>query len=157
MNLDPSRLEITPLEESKLADVIRMVELLEETPHWPLDSYLELLTSKSSVLRISLVARDTRADEGIGFATARLIPPEAELEFIGVTREFQRHGVGSRLFSALASELRLQGVEELHLEVRASNLSAIGFYRSLGFVRTGTRPRYYTDPMEDAVLMTLRI
>ena len=39
------------------------------------------------------------------------------------------------------------------LEVRASNLAAQALYRSLGFVATGVRPRYYSDDGEDAVNM----
>ena len=69
--------------------------------------------------------------------------------------ESQRRGLGRRLFHALAAELRAAGVTELVLEVRASNRPALGFYRSLGFARTGLRRGYYADPVEDAVLMRL--
>ncbi len=41
-----------------------------------------------------------------------------------------------------------------HLEVRASNRAAIGLYNSFGFNESGRRQRYYSDPIEDAVLMT---
>ncbi len=54
--------------------------------------------------------------------------------------------------------LRLAGVTEVILEVRASNQPALGLYRRLGFVETGRRPGYYMDPpepAEDAVLMRL--
>jgi ribosomal-protein-alanine N-acetyltransferase len=85
-----------------------------------------------------------------------LIPPEAELESIAVARNVQRHGIGRRLLHALTRELQHQGIEELLLEVRASNLPAIGFYRTANFKQTGIRPRYYIDPQEDAVLMSLR-
>jgi ribosomal-protein-alanine N-acetyltransferase len=39
------------------------------------------------------------------------------------------------------------------LEVRVSNHGAIALYRQLGFVDHGTRPRYYTDNDEDALIM----
>ena len=65
--------------------------------------------------------------------------------------------MGRRLFSALAGELRLAGVRDVVLEVRASNGAALGFYGSLGFGETGRRTRYYADPIEDAVLMGLRL
>jgi ribosomal-protein-alanine N-acetyltransferase len=61
------------------------------------------------------------------------------------------------LFSALKSELRHQGVREVMLEVRAGNKAAQGFYRFLGFAEEGRRPAYYADPVEDAILMRLRI
>jgi len=41
--------------------------------------------------------------------------------------------------------------------VRASNQNALGFYRSFGFSESGRRSRYYADPEEDAVLMSLKL
>ena len=41
------------------------------------------------------------------------------------------------------------------LEVRASNHAAHALYRSLGFRDVTTRPTYYTNPIEDALLMGL--
>ena len=39
------------------------------------------------------------------------------------------------------------------LEVRPSNPAAIALYERFGFVRAGTRPRYYADTGEDALVM----
>ena len=157
MRFDLSKLEIAPLAEPDLASIMQMAELLEEAPHWPLDSYAELTAKNPSVPRITLVARDKQAGEAIGFVTARLVPPEAELESVGVRKDFQRCGVGRRLLAALSRELSRQGVETVYLEVRASNLAALGLYRTFGFAQTGSRPSYYTDPVEDAVLMSLQV
>ena len=41
------------------------------------------------------------------------------------------------------------------LEVRASNEPAQRLYRQLGFVSISTRRRYYTNPVEDALLMAM--
>jgi len=41
------------------------------------------------------------------------------------------------------------------LEVREANRSAQAFYRFLGFSEEGRRPGYYSNPVEDAVLMRL--
>jgi len=157
MKFDPARLQIVPLDESRLASVIRIAESLEETPHWPLDSYIELASKSRSTPRITLVAQDAQAGEVVGFVIARLTPAEAELESIGVAAAVQRRGVGRRLMEALIEELDQSRIEKLYLEVRASNEGALAFYRSIGFVGTGRRPSYYADPQEDAVLMKLRI
>ena len=74
-----------------------------------------------------------------------------------MVRAAQRHGLARRLFAELAAELGWAKITEILLEVRASNDSALGLYRCLGFVETGRRPRYYQDPVEDAVLMRLRL
>jgi ribosomal-protein-alanine N-acetyltransferase len=167
MNFDASKLEIVPLDESHLASVIQIAEILEETPHWSLDSYAELTGKTPSVQRIALVARGSTparpattpevVPEIAGFVIARSVPPEAELESIGVAMQWQRRGIGRRLVVKLVAELEKAEVEKLHLEVRASNGIAIAFYHSLGFTQTGHRTRYYADPVEDAVLMELRL
>jgi len=157
MKIDASTLKIVPLVESELASVIQIAEILEEAPHWSLDSYMELVSKNPPVPRISLVARDQQADEVVGFVIARLIPPDAELESIGASRGAQRLGVGSRVLQTLVKDLVKKGIESIHLEVRPSNAAAIAFYRTLGFAETGIRPRYYTDPVEDAVQMRLRL
>jgi len=55
----------------------------------------------------------------------------------------------------LVEELKRSQVEELLLEVRASNGQALEFYRRRGFSQSGRRPRYYADPVEDALLLAL--
>jgi ribosomal-protein-alanine N-acetyltransferase len=57
----------------------------------------------------------------------------------------------------MAVELKQAQIREVTLEVRASNHPALALYRSLGFVETGRRPRYYVDPVEDAVLLSLEL
>jgi ribosomal-protein-alanine acetyltransferase len=93
----------------------------------------------------------------VGFAVAAVVAGEAELETIAVAADGQRRGVGGLLLRALVDELKTAQVSELHLEVRASNQMALGFYAGQGFKEAGRRPRYYADPEEDAVLMRLRL
>ncbi len=40
------------------------------------------------------------------------------------------------------------------LEVRPSNEAALALYRELGFQPVGRRRDFYTDPTEDALLLT---
>jgi [ribosomal protein S18]-alanine N-acetyltransferase len=157
MSFDLAKIEIRRLAEPDLDTVIGIAELLEDAPDWPRKLYEEALNTDSPRRRIAMVAWDTRNREVIGFTVASLVVPEAELETIAVAVDFQRRGVGRRLLTALKGELRQKGAEELLLEVRASNRSAIRLYEALHFRQTGARPRYYADPQEDAVLMSLRL
>jgi len=43
------------------------------------------------------------------------------------------------------------------LEARASNQPALALYLEFGFVVSGRRTRYYQFPVDDAVLMRLRL
>ncbi len=51
------------------------------------------------------------------------------------------------------TEARRLGAVRATLEVRASNQAARRFYEAMGFAVTATRPRYYTDPTEDALIL----
>jgi ribosomal-protein-alanine N-acetyltransferase len=93
----------------------------------------------------------------VGFLVASLLPPQAELETVAVASELQRRGMARQLFAALAAGLRAAQVEEIFLEARASNHPALALYRRLGFLESGRRIRYYQNPVEDAVLMRLRL
>jgi ribosomal-protein-alanine N-acetyltransferase len=54
----------------------------------------------------------------------------------------------------LEEMLRRAGPDEAYtLEVRTSNAGAIRLYEQFGFRTAGTRPRYYHDTGEDAVIM----
>jgi [ribosomal protein S18]-alanine N-acetyltransferase len=142
------------------ADLERVMELaatLPEAPRWPELAYRKVLDPESKPSRVAVAAVESSTDAVIGFAIANLLPPQAELETIAVAIPNRRHGVGRRLLHELASELRAAGAGEIWLEVRASNRAAIAFYGSLRFAQTGVRSRYYADPIEDAVQMTLRL
>ena len=147
-------LRIRPMAAEDLARVMGIAQTLKNAPHWPLAAYRAALAPSSSPRRVALVAED--ALSVVGFAVAILLPPQAELETIGVAAGNQRRGVARRLFATLAGEFERAQITEVVLEVRASNRSALELYRSLGFRESGRRPRYYADPIEDAVLMELR-
>jgi ribosomal-protein-alanine N-acetyltransferase len=148
---------IRRLVESDLPGVLRIAESASEAPRWPRRTFVEMLSGEFLSRRIALVAADAGSGEALGFAVASLVPPEAELENIAVAREVLRRGIGRQLLSELIPGLRQTGIQTLHLEVRASNLAAMGLYNSFGFKEIGRRPRYYSDPIEDAVLMTLHL
>jgi [ribosomal protein S18]-alanine N-acetyltransferase len=142
------------------ADVARVVEIaasLPDAPHWPQAAYLTALDPTRTPRRIALVAFDQQVEQLQGFTVAGVVPPQADLETIAVDAAHQRLGLGRRLFDTLADELQAAGAREVVLEVRASNHAALGFYRSLGFVKTGLRRAYYREPADDAVLMRLRL
>ena len=136
---------------------IALAGSLNHAPHWPRMTYLDVLNPEWMPRRIALVVEDVKTRAVVGFAVASLTAPQAELETIAVAAPIQRRGVGRGLLAVLVEELAQAGVQEVLLEVRASNHAAQGFYRSLGFSETGLRPRYYADPIEDAVLMALNV
>jgi [ribosomal protein S18]-alanine N-acetyltransferase len=71
---------------------------------------------------------------------------------IAVHPEERRTGLATALLEELFR--RAGGEDERYtLEVRTSNVSAISLYERFGFLRAGTRRRYYQDNGEDALIM----
>ena len=157
MNSPDTAVQICRMTEADLDRVMEIARKLKELPSWTLVNYLAALdldpNPDAAPRRIALAVEV--GGKVMGLTVASLLPPQAELEIIAVDAQFQRRGLARRLFEELAAEVGKAGVREVILEVRASNLPALGLYRRLGFVETGRRPRYYQAPAEDAVLMRL--
>ena len=80
---------------------------------------------------------------------------EAHIVTIATDPDWQRQRLGEWLLLNMLAEMRTYGVAQATLEVRASNQAAVRLYLKLGFIEVGTRPNYYRDPTEDALLLTL--
>jgi ribosomal-protein-alanine N-acetyltransferase len=85
-----------------------------------------------------------------------LLGPEVHLLNLAVRPEYRRQGLAKRLLRAMLAIGRRAGVAAFFLEVRSTNVEALGLYRSFGFAVTGRRPGYYEEG-EDAHLMTLNL
>ena len=72
---------------------------------------------------------------------------------IGVAPQARGRGVGRAILDALLDWARQAGAAEIFLDVRPSNEGAIALYNSRGFVEIGRRPRYFRNPVEEAVEM----
>jgi tRNA threonylcarbamoyladenosine biosynthesis protein TsaB len=146
-------------------DVDAVMEIAAKTDHapqWGRQAYVAAVNAGNQPRRVALVA-EGKEGRLAGFVVASLVPgpggspAEAELESIVTALAHQRRGVARELFAVLKTELRRHGAREVILEVRDGNRSAQAFYRFLGFREDGRRAGYYADPVEDAVLMRLRL
>ena len=70
---------------------------------------------------------------------------------IAVDPDVRRKGIARALLDAMIE--RAGAAANYTLEVRTSNTGAIALYESYDFRRVGTRPRYYSDTGEDAIIM----
>jgi ribosomal protein S18 acetylase RimI-like enzyme len=134
-----SRLELRPATVADLEAIGRLQDRAREASHWEPARYLDYDAT---------VAMDGCALVGF-LAARRTANDETEILNLAVTPEFRRRGVATRLL--LECFQRLPGT--FFLEVRASNSAAQTLYAGLGFAPAGKRPRYYDNPVEDAVVM----
>ncbi|MDX6385108.1 MAG: [ribosomal protein S18]-alanine N-acetyltransferase [Blastocatellia bacterium] len=143
-------------------DLLEVVEIEEVSgiSVWGWDAYHKELQSPEDV--IMLVARPAGPDPAqpprpaiAGFIISRLIAGELHINNVAVRPEYRRQGIAAQLLSAVLSAGRSQRARLAFLEVREGNAAAQGLYRSCGFQVSGRRKRYYNQPVEDALLMSL--
>jgi ribosomal-protein-alanine N-acetyltransferase len=122
-----------------LADLPALEEIQRQNPsaaQWPAADYLGYQT---------LIAE--RDGEAAGFLALLSIPPdEVEILNLAVATRFHRQGVGSALMNAAGGRVQF-------LDVRMSNHTALAFYKRHGFRKCGHRRKYYSRPVEDAIMM----
>lgn len=88
-----------------------------------------------------------------GFIVTRYFDGEWEIENIAVEPTARRRGLASRLLESFVEFASGDGGREVLLEVRESNIAARKLYERHGFSESGRRKSYYTNPLEDAVLL----
>ena len=82
---------------------------------------------------------------------------DGEIGNVAVLPEYRGKGIAKALLTqALEYGEHELGMTLFTLEVRAGNAAAIHLYESAGFRTEGLRPRFYMDPVEDALIMWKR-
>jgi ribosomal-protein-alanine N-acetyltransferase len=139
-----SLLDINDLEEAY------EIEVLTNPSPWSIDNF----KSSFEVGHHGLVCKED--NKMLGFLIFSPIKPEAHLLSIAVIETQQYKGIGSLLLKSMIGQCKVMGINQVFLEVRASNEKAIGFYQKYGFKKDAIRENYYSgDIPEDALLMSL--
>lgn len=135
-----------------IEDVLAIQAASPEIAQWSLWDY-------DRVARGEMAGWVTESESGdiTGFIVARRIANDLEILNFAVRPTARRQGIGA----ALLGEALRWGAEfsagQVFLEVRASNLAALRFYEQHKFQVTGRRPRYYTAPIEDALVLSAQL
>jgi len=91
----------------------------------------------------------------VGYLCFWIVFEEVRLMNLAVIESMRHKGIAKALVIQALEVGLTQAAICAVLEVRASNHAAHALYRSLGFRDVTTRPMYYTNPIEDALLMEL--
>jgi [ribosomal protein S18]-alanine N-acetyltransferase len=92
-----------------------------------------------------------------GFCAFWLVIDQAHINNLAVLPELRGQGLGTQLLEAVIAEAAHLGAILLTLEVRQSNEPALRLYEKAGFYREGVRKNYYTNPIEDALILSRKI
>jgi len=144
------------IREMRLADLTQVKEIddLSFALPWPESAYrFEINDNPGSFLWVAEIELPSRRI--VGFIVVWLILDEAHIATIAVHPDFRGRGIGAQLLAHALQAAIQQGEKQATLEVRASNLVAQQLYRRFHFEVVGSRPRYYRDNQEDALIMTV--
>lgn len=93
----------------------------------------------------------------IGYIIFWQIGEDVQINNIAIHPDFRRLGIGETVLRQVIELVRWRRARLVTLEVRPSNTAALNLYRKLGFKMMGIRKGYYTNPPEDAIVLSLHL
>ena len=149
--------QLRPMQMADLDEVMAVEPTIYSHP-WTRGNFSDSLNSGYSawVLRAG--------EKMIGYALLMIILDEAHLLNLSIAKDQQKQGLGRYLLEHMLQIAKNYKANNMFLEVRPSNISAIVLYEKLGFCEMAVRRGYYSaDPTkfksgrEDAILMGLAL
>ena len=156
-----------PAEETDIAivrmtehDLLEVVEIEEQSglSRWGWAAYYAELQGGNRELMLvarPLEVRGLQQHQIAGYIVARETAGELHVNNIAVRDQYRRRGYGNLLLGRVLDEARRKQATTAFLEVRSGNSAAQSLYQKCGFKAIARRSNYYSDPTEDAVVMSL--
>lgn len=150
---DQDRLVIRNLkaEDSKEAEAVWQVAesaYIGGSP-WTVEQFRQSILAANS----SFIVASLADGEIVGLLIASQTLVEADVYLVAVAKTQQQKGVGEKMFKELIKQSVEKNLETIFLEVRESNRAAYQLYSKIGFQEIGRRKNYYSEPVEDALMM----
>jgi ribosomal-protein-alanine N-acetyltransferase len=142
---------IEPLSGPEEIDAILAIEQASFTNPWTREMYLAELRNRG--VSFFFLARDNN-QRVVGFCSFWRVLDELHINNLAVWPESRRSGIASALLRRVLEEGKRLGTRRVLLEVRRSNAAALELYEKFGFAVSGTRSKYYTNPIEDALVLS---
>jgi len=135
------------------SDVPAVFAMLQESPEaaaWSRESLLQLASADPAAWVVEL--------NGVlvGFLIGRIAADEFEILNMAVSQAHRRSGIGSRLLESALEFSRTVAAPRLFGSARLE-WSGLALYKRHGFTECGRRAGYYREPLEDALLLCLRL
>lgn len=140
---------ITRMNEKHIKQVAELEKICFSEP-WSEKSLSEALKNDISHF---FVAENN--DEVLGYIGIYNICGEGSITEFAVFPKYRRKGVGSAIIKYAIDNCKNFNMDFLTLEVRESNGNAISLYSKIGFENVGVRKFFYSNPTENAVIMTI--
>ena len=159
MQRSAGEIMITRMTEHDLLEVVE-IEETSGLSRWGWAAYYaELQGTNRDLMLIARIARAPIIEHQriAGYIVARESAGELHINNVAVRDQYRRRGVGSALLGRIMDTAKRLKVQVAFLEVRSGNQAAQALYEKIGFRAIARRPDYYSDPREDAVVMSLTL
>lgn len=134
-------------------DAIMIVEYDAFTVPWSRTAFHNELTANQFAHYLVL-----EVDEKvIGYCGLWVIMDEAQITNIAIHSSQRGKKFGERLLQEAMDVARAYGAAVMTLEARISNIIAQNLYKKFGFQPGGIRKNYYSDNLEDALVMWVKL
>ncbi|MCA1032901.1 ribosomal protein S18-alanine N-acetyltransferase [Bacillus timonensis] len=132
--------------------IVEIEELSFATP-WSRESFYNELINNHFATYIVMVD----GEKIIGYCGMWIIVDEAHITNIAVLPHYRGKKLGEALLTQAIKCAEELGAISITLEVRVSNIVAQSLYRKFGFKDGGIRKQYYSDNLEDALVMWVKL
>ena len=150
--LEPPGMVIERISEPADLDAVAALESATFTNPWTREM-LERELRQTDVARVYVVRLP--GYPVAAFCACWLVYDELHINTIAVDARLRRQGIATALMRYLVAEAASLGASRTYLEVRRSNLPAQRLYERLGFTVAAVRRNYYTQPEEDALVLSM--
>lgn len=140
---------VRPMEKDDITKVAEIEKKSFSQP-WSEKGFEDALDIKDTLLLVL-------EEEGvvIGYTCMYISFEEGEITNVAIDPKHRGNGYSKILMDSTIEESKKREVTRIVLEVRKSNVAAIGLYEKKGFSSLGIRKNFYEMPLEDAVIMAL--
>ena len=145
------RVQIEPLSSPDQIDDVLAVEEASFSNPWTREMYVSELENRG--VSFCFLARDEQGTV-VGFCSFWRVMDELHINNLAVLPSVRRSGIGSALLTRVLEEGAAMGARWATLEVRQSNDPARLLYERFGFTTIGVRRAYYSNPVEDALILS---
>lgn len=129
------------------------IEMASFTVPWSKDALEREITSNN----FALYHVAEMEGKVIGYCGMWIVYDQVQVTNIAILPEYRGNQYGEKLLGFVINEARLHGGKMLSLEVRVSNTPARSLYEKFGLQPGGIRKQYYTDDLEDALVMWVNL
>lgn len=148
--IDSLTMTIVPMSDEHISQIAEIEKQCFSAP-WSENALKEELANENAHFLAGVVGENV-----LGYIGVHEICGEAYIANVAVRSDYRRLGIGEKLLETAQNNAFERGCEFISLEVRKSNASAVALYTKQGYNIVGERKSFYTNPTEDAIIMTLK-